>query len=100
MFGIFRAENKHEARFAHLERHVAQLHGTLEALAKRLDGTTSAVLRADLDDLRAAVEVDRLALRKQLGKIWGKIGREPSNGSPLASGNDELDAWLKLQEGA
>lgn len=77
---------------------MAQLHGVVEALTKRIDSSTPAVLRADLDDLRAAVDLDRIALRKQLGKIWGRIGRdEHTDPTGDSSGNDELDAFLKLQ---
>lgn len=73
-----------------------QLEAQLIALGKRLDGTSPAVLRADLEDLRAAVEVDRISYRKQLGKIWGRIGREEH--APKDSVTDpELQAFLDLQ---
>lgn len=84
-----------------LERWVSQLHGTLEATTKRVDGSASAVLAANLDDLRAAIDVDRAALRKQLGKIWGTIGASRDAApTDAGGGDDELSRWLDLQSKA
>jgi hypothetical protein len=75
----------------------------VEQLEKRIDSSVPAVLRADLDDLRAAIEVDRISHRKALGKLWGRIGRDeretpngPSAELPHVA-DSELQAYLDLQ---
>lgn len=84
-----------------LARNQATLFQRVEELVKRFDGAAPAVLRADLDDLRAACDIDRAALRKQLGKLWARIGRDERADAP-SSRDDvedaELRAWLDLQK--
>jgi hypothetical protein len=80
--------------------HMSTLQNRLSEFEKRLDGTVPAVLRAELDDLRTAIEVDRITHRKQLGKLWGRVGRderadEPSR--PMGAADPELQAFLDLQ---
>lgn len=61
-------------------------------------------LRAELDDLRAALDVIRASNRREFGSLWGRLGgrgRQASiidgdTGLPL-SGDDEVDAMLALQ---
>lgn len=94
---------RRDSRFDELWAALKALEAALHSLAKRVDGTAPAVLRADLDDLRAACEVDRISHRKALGKLWGRIGRDeresPNGPSAEVSsvGNDELQAYLDLQ---
>lgn len=84
-----------------MAKHVARLDDALEAAVKAFQTTTPAVIRAELEDLRSAVQVDRIAHRKALGKIWGKIGnaRDTMDDAPTpeTSGNEELEAFIALQ---
>ena len=92
-----------ETRLALLESRIDAALTHIAVLEKRFDASTPALVRADLDDLRSAVDVDRIAHRKQLAKVWGRIGyderaREPDiSTSPGMSGEPELDAFIALQ---
>ena len=87
-----------EAQLAHMAQHVARLDSELTNAVRAFETTTPAVLRAELEDLRAALQIDRVALRKQLGKIWGRIGAERDGAAePSVAGDDELDAFIALQ---
>lgn len=74
----------------------AKLTNRITEVRAEIDKTTSAKLRAELQDLSAAVEIDRLALRRQLGKIWKRIGRDAEEGGVEAV-PDELAAIIELQ---
>jgi len=88
------------ARIELLEGRVEVALTHLARLEKRYDASTPAVLRADLDDLRTAVDIDRKALRKSLGKIWGTLGHErdaaPGAGGTI-SDDEEFNALIALQ---
>lgn len=74
-------------------------------LRKEMAVKTPSALKADLDDLRGALDVIRASNRREFGALWGKMGGRGSNngkvfdggtGLPL-EGDEELDALLALQ---
>ena len=76
-----------------------KISGELAHLRSSVSSSSSTKIAAELAELVAAVEVDRLALRKQLGKVWGRIGREEIVGpeSPQRVDDPEFEALLALQ---
>ena len=87
-----------------LESWARHANSELMKLKDRVDGTTNSKLKAELDDLRGALDVMRASNRKEFGSLWGKIGRGANNGrvfdgatgAPL-TGDDELEAVIALQ---
>lgn len=84
-----------------LRAHAVAIQGLRKVTAMQ----TPAALKAELDDLRGALDVIRASNRKELGALWGKMGGRGSNngkvfdndtGQPL-EGDDELQALLALQ---
>lgn len=85
---------------------LAQVIPTItEIVEGRISSTSQATLRAELDDLRGALDVIRASNRKEFGALWGRMGGRSSGqtsilngetGEPL-QGDDELDALLALQ---
>lgn len=84
-----------------LRAHAAAIQG----IRKELTTRTPAALKAEVDDLRGALDVIRASNRREFGAVWGKMGGRGSNngrvldgdtGQPL-EGDDELAAVLALQ---
>jgi len=76
---------------------------SIEKLRAAQERTSTATLRAELDDLRGALDVIRASNRRELGSLWAKVGGKPNGrifehdtGLPLA-GDAELDAVIGLQ---
>lgn len=75
--------------------------------AKRMDSmslliakTTPETLRAEVDDLRGALDVLRASNRKEFGSLWGRLGGKPDTAGALPT-QREVDgsfaALLDLQ---
>ena len=82
----------------------------LEALALRvakLDAdvqvTTPTQLSAELDDIRAAIDISRSSLRRELGALWAKLGGKKESGHEQfavnrnAANDASFEALLDLQ---
>jgi hypothetical protein len=85
-----------ESRFTKLVLNCNARFGTLES---KLSASTSASLSARIDDLAAAAETQRATIRRELGKLWGKIsggGHSETEHAPLSNGGD-FEAMLRLQ---
>lgn len=82
-----------------LGRHAIEL----QELRKIVNERTPTALRAEVDDLRAALDVIRASHRREFGSLWGRLGGKPNgkvidNDTGLAlEGSDELEALLALQ---
>jgi len=77
----------------------------LTNIRTEITNTSTAKLRAEVDDLRGALDVIRASNRKEFGALWGRMGGRGQNsgkvfdgasGLPLAD-DDELEAVLALQ---
>lgn len=80
----------------------AKAEDKADHVALQMHASTPAKLQAELAAVVDAIEIDRLALRKQLGKIWGKLGREAvleeeRRGGPARTGDDDYDAMIAMQ---
>jgi hypothetical protein len=87
-----------------LRSQVTTLTNQVTDLHRLGERSAPVLLAAQLAALEQSLEVDRLALRKQLGKIWGRIGRDEivsdsAIKNPLLgeSVDPELEAILNLQ---
>lgn len=72
----------------------------LAELADKIDRSATVKLRAELDELVAAREVDQRSLRRELGKLWGRVGAATDHAGsvdPDADVDGELKAFLQLQ---
>jgi len=90
-----------ERRTASLERAMALQTETLNVIALKAEKTTSAALKAAVDDLAAALDASRASNRRELGRLWAKIGGERptrtfENGAAL-EGDDDLEALVAFQ---
>lgn len=99
-------------RIAALAMDAARLRLALQELRTRVDKaeaqlavSTPAALAAQLDDLRAAIDIQRAAARKELGALWGRLGGKPaaaatnnfSNADFSAAPTNDFQALLELQ---
>lgn len=82
------------ARVAALEARCAELERQTAELSK----SSQTKLRVDVDDLRAVIEQMAASHRRELGKVWGRIGAAPELHQHEAA-DDELQAFLNLQKG-
>ena len=69
------------ARLDAIERHLHFLSSELSTIKARVDGTSAVKLSAELDDVRAGIEVHAKSLRK----LWGVVSREKRDDAPEPS---------------
>lgn len=85
---------------------LSEHRAAMNLFEQRIEKTSNATLRAEVDDLRGALDVLRGSHRKELGALWGRLGGKPNGrvldgetGQPLSSG-EELAAMIALQNAA
>lgn len=86
---------KHQATTEALRSEISSLSARLSSFEQT---KTPTALKAQLEDLAAAVEALSGSTRKQFGKVWGTIGAARSNGHDADDdADDDLQALLALQ---
>lgn len=65
-------------------------------ISKDIEKTSNATLRAELVDLRGAVEVLAASNRKELGRLWSKLAPPKTNGAAAAN-DEQFEAMVALQ---
>lgn len=75
------------------------LQQQLNDVRQRIERTSTTALAAEVDALRGAVDAQRIAHRKELGSIWGRIGADASHVKtfPGEMPDDDLQSFLALQ---
>ena len=79
-----------------LDARSRELSKTLDELTSQVRISTPVELTARIDDLAAAVKLRDATLRRELGRLWKKLGGETAGPAPTAT-SAELDAMLELQ---
>lgn len=88
-----------------LDSWAGHVNNRLTEISGRVTSTSTSQLRAELDDLRGALDVIRASNRKEFGALWGRMGGrgadraktfDGATGLPLGD-DDELEAVLALQ---
>ena len=75
----------------------------IDRLAEAVKQTTPTAIKAELDDLRGALDVIRSSNRKELGGLWARIGGKPNSAEPVtydvvpAANDSSFAAMLDLQ---
>jgi hypothetical protein len=99
--GLFTRYPHPVERIAALEKLFAELTRRLDVLAASIERTSATKMNAQLDDVRGAVEAMTASHRRELGKIWGRLGAASNVGRPngdLSEADPDLASLLDLQK--
>jgi len=75
-----------EARCSQLELRIAELSTACAQLGAQLERASVASLKAELEDIRSANDIRANTLRRELGRLWKRVGQAE------ADAEDEVDA--------
>lgn len=63
-----------QQRLATLEARVAELSTACAQIRSQLEKTASARMAAEIEDLRAAVDLSSRSVRRELSRMWRRVG--------------------------
>lgn len=76
------------------------LSNRIALLGAEIEKRTPESLRAEVDDLRGALDTIRSSNRREFGSIWGRLGGRPpveGRAEGRAANDDSFEAMLQLQ---